>query len=124
MSHTNKHSNFVLYFRRMFLCVPSSSAFRSLPVCMPCVCLCVRVRIMACLFVCRLTPVRPLLLISAPASLFRSPPSWLVMKTLLLERQLLLLKASKAQYHYFIGGHNKAFSTSMSKLAAEHQFGM
>lgn len=67
---------------------------------------------MACLFICRLTPVRPLLLISAPASLFRSPPSWLVMKTLLLERQVLCLKASDALCCDFTGGHSKAYPIS------------
>lgn len=75
-------------------------------------CMCLGVRIIACLFICRLTPVRPLLLISAPASLFRSPPSWLVMKTLLLERQPLCLKPSKALCCAFTGGHRKAFTTS------------
>lgn len=72
-----------------------------------------RVRIMACLFICRLTPVRPLLLISAPASLFRSPPSWLVMKTLLLDRQVLCLKASNTLCCDFTGGHSQAYPISM-----------
>lgn len=63
---------------------------------------CVYVKIIGYLFICRLTPARPLLLISAPTSLFRSPPSWLFMKTLLLERQVLRLKASNGSelcYH-------------------------
>lgn len=71
---------------------------------------------MACLFICRLTPVRPLLLISAPASLFRSPPSWLVMKTLLLVRQVLCLKASDALCCDFTGGHSKAYPISTGEI--------
>lgn len=47
-----------------------------------------------------------------PASLFRSPPSWLVMKTLLLERQVLCLKASDALCCDFTGGHSKAYPIS------------
>lgn len=82
-----------------------------------CVCACARVlRIMACLFICRLTPVRPLLLIRAPASLFRSPPSWLVMKTLLLKRQVLCLKASNALCSDFTGGHIEAYPISMTGI--------
>lgn len=77
--------------------------------CMCCVFVCVCVRIMACLFICRLTPVHPLLLISTPASLFRSPPSWLVMKTQLLERQVLCLKAPNALCCDFTGGHGKSY---------------
>ena len=75
---------------------------------------CVCVRIMACLFICRLTLVRPLLLISDPASLFRSPPSWPVMKTLLLERQAISLKTINAQFSHFTGVHSKIFTTSFN----------
>lgn len=82
-----------------------------------CVCLCVHVRIMACLFICRLTPGRPFLLISAPASLFRSPPSWLVMKTPLSKRQVLCLEASKALRCDIAGGHHQAYPLS----ATTHQ---
>lgn len=80
-----------------------------------CACACV-LRIMACLFICRLTPVRPLQLIRAPASLFRSPPSWLVMKTLLLKRQVLCLKASNALCCDFTGGHIEAYPISMTGI--------
>lgn len=82
-----------------------------------CVCVCVHVRIMACLFICRLTPGRPFLLISAPASLFRSPPSWLVMKTPLSKRQVLCLEASKALRCDITGGHRQAYPLS----ATTHQ---
>lgn len=90
------------------MCV-SRFAFVTYPVC---VCVCVHVRIMACLFICRLTPGRPFLLISAPASLFRSPPSWLVMKTPLSKRQVLCLEASKALRCDIAGGHRQAYPLS------------
>lgn len=83
-----------------------------------CVGVCVHVRIMACLFICRLTPGRPFLLISAPASLFRSPPSWLVMKTPLSKRQVLCLEASKALRCDIAGGHRQDVS-SVSNYAPE-----
>ena len=74
-------------------------------------CVCFYVSIMACLFICRLTLVRPLLLISGAASFFRSPPSWLVMKTLLSER-VLCLKASNVRRCDFTGGHREAYPIS------------